>query len=251
MLKGIVTKMADARLSDLNYSLGKLKEGVLSESGEYLENFKSDLSLVSNLVKAETGKINENVFNGKLQLPRIKTRNINLKRLDEKREEKVIKPPSFVPVRNENIEEEDLDDLDNCTFFKDDVEDVDIGDLSNSSSSSSSSGNIENIFLSAKETKIREMKERFDLLMADCVLTAGKRAQELQKCLEKEHPLREEERTDLNKLDLESLKLLCEALQTRIIQSNTDLVKLLNLKDSLEQKREESLSDVKDLMSII
>ena len=250
MLKSIVTKMSDAKLSDLNYSLGKLKEGVLSESGEYLENFKSDLSLVSNLVKAETGKINESVFNGKLQLPRIKTRNINLKWLDEKQDEKVIKP-SFVPVRNENIEEEDLDDLDNCTFFKDDVEDVDIGDLSNSSSSSSSSGNIENIFLSAKETKIREMKERFDLLMADCVLTAGKRAQELQKCLEKEHPLRAEERTDLNKLDLESLKLLSEALQTRIIQSNTDLVKLLNLKDSLEQKREESLSDVKDLMSII
>ena len=62
MLKGIVTKMADARLSDLNYSLGKLKEGVLSESGEYLENFKSDLSLVSKIVKAETGKINSWCF---------------------------------------------------------------------------------------------------------------------------------------------------------------------------------------------
>ena len=255
MLKGLVTKMSDAKLSDLNYSLGKLKEGVLSESGEYLENLKSDLSLVSNLVKAETGKINENVFNGKLQLPRIKS-NINLKWLDEKQEEKVIKEPSFVPLRNENIEapcfleiEEDLDDLDNCTFFKDDI---DIKDLSNSSSLSSSSGNIENIFLNAKETKMREMKEKFDLLISDCVLTAEKQAMELQKCLEREHPLREEERRgDLNKFDLESLKLLGEALQMRITQSNTDLVKLLNLKDSLEQKREESLSDVKDLMSII
>ena len=139
MLKGLVTKMSDAKLSDLNYRLGKLKEGVLSESGEYLENLKSDLSLVSNLVKAETGKINENVFNGKLQLPRIKS-NINLKWHDEKQEEQ----PSFVPLRNANIEapfflEEDLDDLDNCTFFKDDEELININDLSNSSSLSISS----------------------------------------------------------------------------------------------------------------
>ena len=256
MLKGLVTKIADAKLSDLNYSLGKLKEGVLSESGEYLENLKTDMSLVSNLVKAETGKINENVFHGKLQLPRIKP-NINLKWPEEKKEERNIKQPAFVPLRNENIESqcflgEDLDDLESCTFFKDDEEHIDINDLSNSSSLSSSSGNIENIFLNAKETKIREMKERFDLLIGDCVPTAEKRAKELQKCLEREHPLREEERRgDLNKLDLESLQLLSEALQTRITQSNSDLVRLLNLKDSMEQKREESLSDVKDLMSII
>ena len=255
MLKGIVTKMADAKLSDLNYSLGKLKEGVLNESGEYLENFKSDLSLVSNIVKAETGKINDNVFSGRLQLPRIKS-NLNLRWLEEKEEEKVMKEP-FVPFRNENIEapsflDEDLDDLDNCTFFKDDDGHVDIDLLSNSSSlSSSSSGNIENIFLNAKETKIREMKERFDLLLSDCALTAEKQAAVLEKCLEREHPLREKERTDLNSLDLDSLKLKTEALHRRITQSNTDLVALINLKDSLEQKREESLSDVKDLMSII
>ena len=250
MLKGLVTKMSDAKLSDLNYSLGKLKEGVLSESGEYLENFKSDLSLVSNLVKAETGKINENVFSGKLQLPRIKS-NVNLRLFDEKLEEKVVKQP-FVPFEAQNFLDEDLDDLDSCTFFKDDDEQVDIDLLSNSSSlSSSSSGNIENIFQNAKETKIREMKGKFDLLLGDCGLIAEKQTAELQRSLEREHPLGEEERTDLNKLDLESLKLKTEALQQRITQSNTDLVTLLNLKDSLEQKREESLSDVKDLMSII
>ena len=249
MLKGIVTKMADAKLSDLNYSLGKLKEGVLSESGEYLENFKSDLSLVSNLVKAETGKINENVFSGKLQLPRIKS-NVNLRLFDEKLEEKVVKQP-FVPFEAQNFLDEDLDDLDSCTFFKDDDEKVDIDLLSNSSSLSSSSGNIENIFQNAKETKIREMKGKFDLLLGGCGLIAEKQTAELQRSLEREHPLGEEERTDLNKLDLESLQLLSEALQRRITQSNSDLVRLLNLKDSLEQKREESLSDVKDLMSII
>ena len=249
MLKGLVTKMSDAKLSDLNYSLGKLKEGVLSESGEYLENFKSDLSLVSNLVKAETGKINENVFSGKLQLPRIKS-NVNLRLFDEKLEEKVVKQP-FVPFEAQNFLDEDLDDLDSCKFFKDDDEKVDIDLLSNSSSLSSSSGNIENIFQNAKETKIREMKGKFDLLLGDCGLIAEKQTAELQRSLEREHPLGEEERTDLNKLDLESLKLKTEALQQRITQSNTDLVTLLNLKDSLEQKREESLSDVKDLMSII
>ena len=252
MLKGIVTKMADAKLSDLNYSLGKLKEGVLSESGEYLENFKSDLSLVSNIVKAETGKINDTVFSGKLQLPRIKS-DLNLRWLEEKQEEKIVKEP-FLPFRNENIEAPSFldDDLDNCTFFKDDEEPVDIDLLSNSSSlSSSSSGNIENIFLNAKETKIREMKERFDLLLGDCARTAEKQAAELEKSLDREHPLREKERTDLNSLDLESLKLKTEALHRRITQSNTDLIALINLKDSLEQKRKESLSDVKDLMSII
>ena len=57
MIKGLASKFADAKLSDLNYNLGKIKEGVVTESGEYLDNFKSDLSLVSSLVKTETEKI--------------------------------------------------------------------------------------------------------------------------------------------------------------------------------------------------
>ena len=78
MIKGLVTKLADAKLSDLNYNLGRLKEEVVTESGEYLDNFKTDFSLVSSLVKAETGKINEKVFNGRLQLPTISTARLNI-----------------------------------------------------------------------------------------------------------------------------------------------------------------------------
>jgi len=130
----------------------------------------------------------------------------------------------------------------------DSYEDIDIHDRS---SSSSSSGNIENIFLNAKDTKNREMKATFDLLIEECKFTAEKRATNLEKSLKRKHPLNEVNTADLNNYDLDTMKVLSETLEKMIRQSNADLVELLNVKDSLEQKREESLSDVKDLMSII
>ena len=252
MIKGLVTKLADAKLSDLNYNLGRLKEGVVTESGEYLDNFKTDLSLVSSLVKAETGKINEKVFNGRLQLPHISTARLNI--FEGKKEETVRGVSPIESVNNRNVEinpilDEDFDD-NSFTYFKDEDSFDDIN-FHNSSSSSSSSGNIESIFMQAKETKMREMKAAFDLLIEECSSIAEKQASNLAKSLQKKHPLNEINTGDLNNYDLQSLQLLSETLERRIGESNSDLVELLNIKDSLEQRREESLSDVRDLMSII
>ena len=246
MIKGLASKFADAKLSDLNYNLGKIKEGVVTESGEYLDNFKSDLSLVSSLVKTETGKINEKVFNGRLQLP-----HVNLNFFEAKQEKVATQESPFIPVKYEDdILDEDLEDQDNFTYFKD-LDGYDDIDIHNSSSSSTSSGNIESIFLQAKEAKMKEMRATFDLLIGECKTTAEKQAGNLEESLQRKHPLRQVNTADLNNCDLDTLKLLIGALEGMIGESNSDLVELLNIKDSLEQKREESLSDVKDLMSII
>jgi len=57
-------------LSDLNYELGKAKESLVCESGNYLGNLKTDASMVTNIIKTESNRLNETYFDGKIKLPR-------------------------------------------------------------------------------------------------------------------------------------------------------------------------------------
>ena len=69
VLDQIITKISDVNLSDLNYELGKAKENIVCESGNYLGNLKTDASLVSNIIKTESNRLNNTYFDGKLKIP--------------------------------------------------------------------------------------------------------------------------------------------------------------------------------------
>lgn len=55
-LSNLITKLSQVSLSDINHELGKAKESLVYESGNYIQNFKSDASHVGSLIRSESMK---------------------------------------------------------------------------------------------------------------------------------------------------------------------------------------------------
>ena len=69
VLNHLMTKIGDVNLSDLNYELGKAKENLVCESENYFGNFKTDATLVTNIIKTESTRLNKTYFEGKIKMP--------------------------------------------------------------------------------------------------------------------------------------------------------------------------------------
>merc|ERR1712129_239552 len=65
----LISRISDVNLSNLNYELGKAKENIVCESENYLGNFKTDASMVTNIIKTESSRLNETYFDGKIKIP--------------------------------------------------------------------------------------------------------------------------------------------------------------------------------------
>lgn len=50
-LSKLQSKLHDAKISEVNHELGKVKEAVFQESANYFNNFKSDAANVGSLIR--------------------------------------------------------------------------------------------------------------------------------------------------------------------------------------------------------
>ena len=58
-LSKVQSKFQEARISNVNHELGKVKENLVSESSAYLSNLRNDAALVGSLIRSESAKISK------------------------------------------------------------------------------------------------------------------------------------------------------------------------------------------------
>ena len=238
-------------LLDLNHQLGRIKETVLTESSQYIENFGSDVRKVSELVRSESGKINEQIFNGRVGIPAI-LRSVDLDTTDnsesltDDRQEHVKPHSPVVAFIDEGsfIDEKDDDFLERnvFTYFQDNSD-------SEKSESDESQG-LENIVKKSKSTKLRKLQQKVKSALDNCKINAKVEADNFRIELLKTNPINDFPGV-LEQSSLEDLQSLEKSLMSAIGTRNGNLLHLIGDKESLELRKAEGFNDVKDLVSIM
>ena len=248
MFKSIKSKVSQTNLLDLNHQLGRIKDTVLSESSQYVENFSTDVRKVSELVKSESSKINEQIFNGRIGIPAV----LRSEDLDSKNNQEIVTETSseqakhnspvyaFVDEGSFVDVEDDFLDKNVFTYFKDDT--------GSEKSESDESQGLENIVKNSKSVKLKKLEQRVRSALDNCKINAKIEAEDFRVELLKTNPIND---NSLEQLNLTDLKALEETLWSTIINRNGKLLQLIEDKESLELKNAEGLTDVKDLVSIM
>ena len=248
MFQSIKSKVSQTNLLDLNHQLGRIKDTVLSESSQYIENFGADARKVSELVKSESSKINEQIFNGRIGIPAV----LRSEDLDYKDNPEIVTEPRSEKVKHHSLvyafvdegrfvdDEDDFLDRNVFTYFKDDSD-------SEKSESDESQG-LENIVKKSKSVKLKRLEQKVRSALDNCKINAKIEAEDFRMELLKTNPIND---ICLEQSNLSDLKSLEETLWSTIIDRNGKLLQLIEDKESLELKNAEGLTDVKDLVSIM
>ena len=248
MFQSIKSKVSKTNLLDLNHQLGRIKDTVLSESSQYIENFGTDVRTVSELVKSESNKINEQIFNGRIGIPAV----LRSEDLDSKNNQEIVTETRLGQAQNNSPvyafvdegrfvdEEDEFLDKNVFTYFKDDSD-------SEKSESDESQG-LENIVKKSKTVKLKKLEQRVRSALDNCKINAKIEAEDFRVELQKTNPLND---ICLEQSNLSDLKALEETLWSTIIDRNGKLLQLIENKESLELRNAEGLTDVKDLVSIM
>ena len=250
MFQSIRSKVSQTtNLLDLNHQLGRIKETVLSESSQYIENFSTDARKVSALVKSESGKINDQLFNGKLGMPyKMGSEDSNTKDNTATVTEtlsgqvKDYSPISAFVDEGKLIEPEEDDFLEQNVFkyFEDDSDCEQIG-LDDS---------LGNIVKKSKSVKLKKLQKKVKSALDNCKINAKVEADEYKMELLKTNPINDV-RDVLEQYSLSDLKGLEKTLWSTIVDRNGQLLQLIDEKEGLELRNAEALADVKDLVSIM
>ena len=248
MFQSIRSKVSQTtNLLDLNHQLGRIKETVLSESSQYIENFSTDARKVSALVKSESGKINEHLFNGKLGMTyKMSSEDSNTKdntaTVTLSGQVKDYSPISAFVDEGKLIEAEEDDFLDRnvFTYFRDDS-DCEKNGLDNS---------LGKIVKKSKSVKLKKLQKRVKSALDNCKINAKVEADEYKMELLKTNPINDI-RDILEQSSLSDLKCMEKTLWSTIADRNGKLLQLIDEKESLELRNAEALADVKDLVSIM
>ena len=248
MFQSIKSKVSKTNLLDLNHQLGRIKDTVLSESSQYIENFGTDVRTVSELVKSESNKINEQIFNGRIGIPAV----LRSEDLDSKNNQEIVTETRLGQAQNNSPvyafvdegrfvdEEDEFLDKNVFTYFKDDSD-------SEKSESDESQG-LENIVKKSKTVKLKKLEQRVRSALDNCKINAKIEAEDFRVELQKTNPLND---ICLEQSNLSDLKALEETLWSTIIDRNGKLLQLIEDKETLELRNAEGLTDVKDLVSIM
>ena len=249
MFQSIKSKVSQTtNLLDLNHQLGRIKETVLSESSQYIENFSTDARKVSALVKSESGKINEQIFNGRLGIPYkmcsedSDTRD-NPATVTETLSGKVKPPTPMYAFFDEGTlidEEDDFLERNVFTYFQEDSD----------SEKNEMDDSLGNIVKKSKSVKLRKLQKRVRSALDNCKINAKVEADVYKMELMKTNPINNV-RDVLEQSSLSDLKCLEETLLSTIVDRNGKLLQLIDEKERLELRNAEGLADVKDLVSIM
>ena len=251
MFQSLKSKVSQTNLLDLNHQLGRIKETVLSESSQYIENFSTDVRKVSELVKSESGKFNEQIFNGRIGIPAMErsedsNTKDNLENLIGTRTEQIKLHETVYAFVDEGTfmkeEEDDFLDRNVFTYFKDDSD-------SEKSESDETQG-LENIVKQSKSVKLKKIEQKVRTALDNCKINAKIEADDYRMELLKTNPINDIQDT-LEQSNLSDLKALEETLWSAVIDRNGKLLQLIERKENLELKNAEGLADVKDLVSIM
>ena len=267
MFQNILSKVGgESKLSSLNHTLGKVKNNLILESGIYIDNLKKDASIVGELVKGETEKLNENLVHGKVLLQKLVTNEDEAVPVSTENEYSIIEQFQEFSQVSQNqaskrlspiafIDENDIsfDDIElvkeNFDYFNIDSDsDEDLEQYSVASHTK-----IGDIFKRSKDLKLRKLKQKMKEDLNKCTINAEIEAESWRSSALEANPLNLflNNRSRLDKTPLEELKKLSNLLGHKICESNTNLLELIEEKDALEQRNEEADADVKDLMSIM
>ena len=241
MFKNIFIKVGgEGKFTDLNYHLGKVKETIKKESESYVENFKKDASTVSNIVLHETGKINENLFQGKLKIPAInetikqtlthKTEH-SLSTFDANKTSQELQPlPTPIAFIDEDwdyFEDSNTETTANqsykMTYFNDDDEDSDVQEGSPNS--------INDIFKNTKQTNMRKLKLKAKEDIKKCTITAEIEAEGWRCTALESNPLNRylAKHSNISDMNVSNLEILKQELENRVRESNLELLRLLEV----------------------
>ena len=137
------------------------------------------------------------------------------------------------------------EDFENLKYFKDEE--------SESNGSNEDLNNIGNAILAAKGSNVKKLRKKVQEDLAKCTISAEIEAENWRTKMLSLNPVNSwlTKHPNLNHINFEDLIQLKKDLQTRITSGNTELLNLIETKDNLEQRRDESMADVKDLMSIM
>ena len=262
MFQSLLTKVKENSLVDVNHHLGVLKETVLAESGQYVDNFKSDASFVSQMVRNESEKMNQALFNGQLKLPTFPRMKSQPKLIENSDDENMItlvteerkespKPINHGPIAF--VDELDVHDVveENSftyTYFNDDDDEEEIEEVT-----INRSFKITEIIRTTKDSNIKRLKKKMKSSLDQCKIKAEVEAEHLRCSLLRENPVNyflDNSDKLLEHSTLPNLKSLKERLELQICQSNSTLLNLIEEKDDLEVRRDEAAADVRDLMEI-
>ena len=247
MFQSIKAKVSQSSLIDFNRQIGRIKDTVISESSQYMENFSSDARKVSELIRSESGKINEQIFSGRITFPTLhEDSNTSTKVVAETRTSQGghQAPVCAFPEESRFIDEEDnFLDQNQFTYFVDEISDSD-------EIESDDSHVIQTIARNSKNIKFKKLRQKVRNALDNCKINAQVEADTFKEELMKSNPVNEIDR-DLEQANLTDLQDLEKALEIKIFEMNTKLLQLIEEKDRLEQGNAEGLTDVKDLVSIM
>jgi len=285
----LLSRFSDVSLSDLNYELGKAKESLVSESGNYLGNLKTDATMVTKIIKTESNRLNETYFDGKIKLPqlgrslslpqfRLPTshefhRNIILGKENDELHKKTFDKISLEPFDFGKLDEEEELVLKNTSHdmqlcFIDDDNDGSEEDLFPASNKKkidyfvdvedvTPGMTVKQTMQNSKELKLKSLQDSLRSKLSSCKENASKRSNTLQKQLIDDHPLskllgiQKDNWVLLENYEADVLKRIVVALKAKIATYNNELVELLEEKDALEVNREEKVNDIHDLVTIL
>ena len=258
MFQNLLSKVGD--LSEINHHLGRVKDNLLTESGHYIENFKTDVQTVGEMVKNESEKINGNFFNAKLSLPTLKTEQKECEYQFQTEIPKNIPAISNPPVQyiafideNDVFEEPDDDLSSKCTYFCDDDDD-DIEGNEEDENLRGSPTSIGDIFKQSKSAKLKKLKQKTKVALTNCKINAQVEAEVYREVVLRENPIHDfltENNSSFTNAAVPDLKCLKTNLELKVLQSNATLLKLMREKETLQQRAAECLADIKDLTSIM
>jgi len=287
-LNQLFTKFSDVNLSDLNHELGKAKENLLCESEDYLGNFKTDANFVGTLIKNETSRLNEAYFDGRLKMPKLK-KTISLPHMENIssiRNSSNLYPHALKESLQNDHEKEDLrrgsehidlhgnemkmprnesDLMQVCFIDEDDLKDYSQDDLDPSKfhfftaeDEKTTKNSVKKSMKNAKETKMRNIHEKFRLALEKCRVNASKEVQSFKNKIDDENPVSklmglQKGNWDILELETDTriLKDIIKQINGKICEYNTELIDLLEEKDLLLQHREDTIADIKDLQTIL